>query len=54
MIKHIILFQFRDPEECIPTVMEKLHSNKHSTNAKPKILFFIALPPCFIHHILTR
>ena len=26
MIKHIILFQFRDPAECIPTVMEKLHS----------------------------
>lgn len=26
MIKHIILFQFRDPEDCIPTVMEKLHS----------------------------
>ena len=26
MIRHIILFQFRDPEECIPTAREKLHS----------------------------
>jgi len=26
MIKHIILFQFRDPEDCIPTAREKLHS----------------------------
>ena len=26
MIKRIILFQFRDSEDCIPTVREKLHS----------------------------
>lgn len=26
MIRHIILFQFRDPEACIPTAREKLHS----------------------------
>ena len=26
MIKHVVLFQFHDPEECIPTAREKLHS----------------------------
>ncbi|MEG1523785.1 MAG: Dabb family protein [Clostridia bacterium] len=25
MLKYIVLFQFRDPEECLPTVIEKLH-----------------------------
>ena len=26
MLKYIVLFKFRDPEECLPTVIEKLHS----------------------------
>lgn len=26
MLKYIVLFQFRDPEECLPTVIEKLYS----------------------------
>lgn len=26
MIKYIVLFKFRDPEECLTTVIEKLHS----------------------------
>jgi len=26
MIKYIVLFKFRDPEECIPMVIQKLHS----------------------------
>lgn len=25
MLKYIVLFKFRDPEECLPTVVEKLH-----------------------------
>ena len=25
MLKYIVLFKFRDPEECLPTVIEKLH-----------------------------
>lgn len=24
MLKYIVLFKFRDPEECLPTVVEKL------------------------------
>lgn len=26
MLKYIVLFQFRDPEACLPTVIEKLHA----------------------------
>ena len=26
MLKYIVLFKFRDPEECLPTVIQKLHS----------------------------
>ena len=26
MIKHIVLFKFRDPEDCVETAREKLHS----------------------------
>lgn len=26
MLKYIVLFKFRDPMECLPTVIEKLHS----------------------------
>ena len=25
MLKYIVLFKFRDPEACLPTVIEKLH-----------------------------
>ena len=25
VLKYIVLFKFRDPEECLPTVIEKLH-----------------------------
>lgn len=28
MIKHIILFKFRDPDESVPVAREKLHSLK--------------------------
>ena len=28
MLKYIVLFKFRDPEECLPTVIEKLHSKE--------------------------
>lgn len=26
MLKYIVLFKFYDPKECLPTVIEKLHS----------------------------
>lgn len=26
MLKYIVLFKFRDPLECLPIVVEKLHS----------------------------
>ncbi len=26
MLKYIVLFKLRDPEECLPTIIEKLHS----------------------------
>lgn len=26
MLKYIVLFKFRDPEECLTTVIEKIHS----------------------------
>lgn len=29
MLKYIVLFKFRNPEECLPTVIEKLHSMEH-------------------------
>ncbi len=26
MLKYIVLFKFRDPQACLPTVIEKLHA----------------------------